>query len=147
MADRSFLIENSQERKRLSSLVARLSEDELSLKLPNGLTVAATLAHLAFWDRRVLILIQRWKQNGVSPSPVDTDAINDALASLLLAISPRIATQLACTAAEATDSELEEVSDDLIEAIQGLGGTVRLNRSLHRRMHLDEIEVLLKARN
>ena len=47
--DRPFVAENAQERERLSSLVARLKDEELILTLRNGWTIAVALAHLAFW--------------------------------------------------------------------------------------------------
>jgi len=60
--DRPFLAENAQERERLRSLVGRLTDEELSLPLGNGWTVAVALAHLAFWDQRSLSLMRKWKR-------------------------------------------------------------------------------------
>jgi len=49
--ERAYTTENTHERQRLRTLVARVSDDDLTRPLPNGWTVAITLAHLAFWDR------------------------------------------------------------------------------------------------
>ena len=55
---------NAKGRERLRALASRLSEEELRLEAGDGWTVGAILAHLAFWDYRVLGLILRWKKEG-----------------------------------------------------------------------------------
>ena len=57
--------------------------------------IAVALVHLAFWDVRALVLIKRWKESGVTPSPGDDRVANDALLPLCQEISPRIAATLA----------------------------------------------------
>ena len=88
--DRQFDIENKKERERLRALVSRITDEELNLPYyKEGWTVAAGLAHLAFWDQRALALLCHWKKSGVSPSSgSDWDATNDALVPLALAIPP-----------------------------------------------------------
>jgi hypothetical protein len=144
--DRPFVAENAQERERLRSLVGRLTDDELSRLMEGGWTIAVALAHLAFWDQRSLVLMRRWKLTGIAPSPIDIDVINDSLLPLWLALPPRAAANLAVSSAEAIDRELEESPSELIAAIESLGEKFRLYRSVHRRMHLDQIEELLKNR-
>jgi hypothetical protein len=73
-ADRTFITQNDAERGRLQSLVARLSDADLVRPMPAGWTVAGVLAHLAFWDQRILDLLERWEQ---SPSTVPR-ALNQA---------------------------------------------------------------------
>ena len=141
--DRPFVAQNEKERKRLCSLVARLTDEELSLPLGSNWTIAVALAHLAFWDQRSLLLMRKWKQNGVEESPIDIDVTNDSLLSLWRALSPRAAANLAVSSAEEIDLELEEGSSDLIVKIEGLGEKFRLYRSIHRKLHIDEIEALL----
>jgi hypothetical protein len=144
--DRPFVAENAQERERLRSLVRRLTDEELSLPLGNGWTVAVAFAHLAFWDQRSLILMRKWKKSGVALSPIDIDVTNDSLLSLWLALPPRIAANLAVSSAETIDRELEESSSDLIAEIEGLGEKNRLYRSIHRKLHLDHVVELLNKR-
>ena len=141
--DRSFIEENKRARERLRSLVAALTDEELSLPLGDDWTVAVALAHLAFWDQRSLVLMQKWKRHGVGPSPIDIDVTNDSLLPIWRAIPSRAAAELAVSCAEAIDRELEEASQDLIEAIDSLGEKFRLYRSIHRNTHLDEIEAVL----
>jgi len=142
--DRPFVAENAQERERLISLITRLTDEELSLPLGNGWTVAVALAHLAFWDQRSLFLMRKWKKSGVELSPIDIDLTNDSLFSLWLALPPRAAANLAVSAAEAIDRELEEAAPDLIANIESLGENFRLYRSIHRKLHLDQIEEILR---
>jgi hypothetical protein len=144
--DRPFVTENRRERARLIALVARLTDEELSLPLEMGWTIASALGHLAFWDQRSLVLMRKWKQDGVAPSPVDDDVTNDALLPLCLVIPPRIAANLAVAAAEAVDRELEQASAAWIAEIAALGDRFRLWRSIHRRAHLDQIEAKLRSK-
>ena len=141
--DRDFVKENGKERERLRSLVAGITEEELSLPLGDDWTIAVALAHLAFWDQRSLLLMRKWQQSGVEPSPIDIDVTNDSLLPLLRAIPPRAAADLAVSSAEAVDRELQKASSDLIDSIESLGEKFRLYRSIHRKLHLDEIEVRL----
>lgn len=145
--DREFIAANARSRERLLSLINEVSDEELTLTLyAEEWTVAAVLAHIAFWDQRRLCLIRKWKKEGVSLSPVDENIINDALLPLLLAIPPEKAADLALTTAEAIDHELEQAPDDMVKAMKATGDEHALDRSVHRNMHLDEIEALLRTR-
>ena len=144
--DRPFVAENAKERERLRSLVKRLTDEELSLPLFNGWTIAVALAHLSFWDQRILFLMRKWKKSGVEPSSIDIDVTNDSLLSQWLAIPLRKAANLAILSAEAIDRELEEASSDFINEIEGLGEKFRLYRSIHRKLHLDQIEEVLSSK-
>ena len=141
-----FISENRRERERLRSLTERITYSELNLPVGKDWTVAVALAHLAFWDQRSFVLLQKWK-NGepVAASPIDMDAVNDALLPMLLALPPRKGADLALSSAELIDSELETASEALIAQIEALGEPFRLFRSIHRKLHLDEIEELLKG--
>ena len=144
--DRPFVVENTRERERVRRVVDRISDKELSLPLWEGWTIAAALAHLAFWDQRALVLMKKWKISGVVSSPIDDDVTNDSILPLCLAIPPRVAARLAVTATEAIDLELEKAHEDLISDIWQLGERFRLYRSDHRKLHLDQIESLLNMR-
>src|SRR2546427_7413164 len=67
--DRSYVARNNAERARLEALVARLTDADLRRPLAAGWTVAGVLAHLAFWDQRAFILLDRWQREGVTPPP------------------------------------------------------------------------------
>jgi hypothetical protein len=138
-----FVEENRKSRARLAELARRLSDEELARSNAHGWTVAALLAHLAWWDRRVLVLLERWKQSEVDASPIDADATNGALKALCLALEPRQAIELCLAAAEAVDAELETVTPELVEQVQAIPMQFRFNRALHRNDHLNEIERVL----
>ena len=142
-----WAIENERERKRLSALVKRITEKELKLVIyKEGWTIAVALGHLAFWDERRRVMLKIWKQKGVAQSPYMEDIVNDTLLPLLLTIPPRKAAELAITTAEALDRELEELPAEMIAAIEALQEPFALNRGIHRKMHLDEIEAFLETR-
>ena len=139
----SFTADNDRSRARLRALTANLSEKDLTLSTPYGWTVSALLAHIAWWDQRILVLLQRWREKGVDESPVDSQAVNDALRPLCNPISPLKAIELCLSSAEAVDAELEAITPDLIERIEATSNQFRFNRALHRNGHLDDVELLL----
>ncbi|RJQ84254.1 MAG: hypothetical protein C4519_05080 [Desulfobacteraceae bacterium] len=141
--EKPFIIENARERNRLKALVDRISDEQLARTFSNGWTVATALAHLAFWDYRSSLALNKIKAGATAAAPGDIDTINDALLPLCLAIPPRAAATLALSAAEMVDGDLETVSDEVIAAVERLGERFRLYRSVHRKMHLDEIAALL----
>jgi hypothetical protein len=57
-ADRSYISVNDRERHRLETLVDKLDDAALSRPMPAGWTVAGVLGHLAFWDQRIVALIE-----------------------------------------------------------------------------------------
>jgi hypothetical protein len=141
---RPFVIENDRERKRLQTLLAGLTEADLTQPIGQDWTVAIALAHLATWDQRAFILMLKWKEEGVSPNPLDIDVFNETLLPLWSALPARTAAGLALSASEAIDQELEKAPDWLIQDIEKLGESYRLYRSEHRKLHLDEIEKTLR---
>lgn len=126
------------------------SDEELRRPTPYGGTVAGLLAHLAFWERRVTVLLRRWQAGGVDDSPVDPDMINDALAPLLAALAPRAAAELCLAAAAEADAAVAALSPELTVAIEQamVEGRVfmRLDRGLHRLGHLADLEQVVKRR-
>src|SRR5262245_10102478 len=149
MVDRSIVAKNDAERKRLRALVDRLTDAELAHPMPAGWTVAGVLGHLAFWDQRIVALVDRWRQAGASAAlqPVnsaDIDWVNDAAKPLLLGLPPRRAAELAVAIADAADGKIESLPDAFVSANAAAGNPVNLVRAEHRREHLDEIEAALR---
>ena len=134
---------NTVERKHLVALVNRLTDDELSRALEADWIVSAVLAHLAFWDQRALTLLNKWKQDGIGPSPMDTDIVNEAMRLHCLAIPPRTAAHLAIDCAVAIDQAIAELDPAMLADVETNGKTVRLDRAHHRRVHLEQIEQAL----
>jgi hypothetical protein len=138
-----FAADNAASRRRLQEVIARLKPGDFSRMTPDGWTVTALLAHLAFWDNRVFVLLRRWKDRGLDESPIDPDAMNDALKPILASMDPHVAARLSMSSAEAVDAEIETLNPDLIRAIEASPTHLRFNRGLHRSGHLNEIELLL----
>jgi hypothetical protein len=147
--DRDFVAQNNHQRARLQGLIGRLTDAELARSLPAGWTVAGVLAHLAFWDQRALVLIERWQQGGPAAVPpamsdADVDWINDATKPLALALPPRRAADLTVAVAEAVDRKIEALPEEFLARNAAAGSPLNLLRAEHRREHLDEIEVALR---
>jgi hypothetical protein len=143
--DRSYVAGNDIERARLRALVTRSSDADLARAMPAGWTVAAVLGHLAFWDQRILTLIEAWER-GVPPPlerEEDVDWVNDAGKPLLLALPPRKAAEVAVTIAEAVDRRVAALPEDLVAKNAAAGSPLNLSRAVHRKEHLDEIERVL----
>ena len=144
--DRSYVALNDASRKRLDAFVRRASDADLARAMPAGWTVAAVLAHVAFWDERARLLAERWEREGAAPAPLDgaqVDWINDAPKPMFLALPPRRAAELALAAAEAVDRRVAALSDEMIARNASAGSPLNLLRAEHRREHLDEIEHVL----
>jgi hypothetical protein len=145
MTDRSYVAENDRERRRLEALVGKLDDAALSRAMPAGWTVAAVLAHLAFWDQRIVLLSEQLRR-GASVPPADAgnvDWINDAAKPTQLALAPRRAATLAVETARAADQAVATLSDDLLAKNAAAGSPINPLRAEHRREHLDEIEHVL----
>ena len=139
--------QNAASRRRLAELTRRLSAEDLARSTDYGWTVAALLAHLAFWDQRVLVILKRWREEGFDPSPIDAMAVNDSLRVICHALEPRTAIDLCLTSAEAVDAALEALTPELTRQMEEHAAAAqtqfRMNRALHRDGHLDDIEKLL----
>ena len=140
--------QNAQSRRRLETLVRSLSDEDLARSTDYGWTVAALLAHLAFWDQRVLVILRRWKEEGFDSSPIDPAAVNDSLRVICQALEPRTAIELCLSSAQAVDAELDTLTPETVKQMEEHAAATetqfRMNRSLHRNGHLDDIEALLK---
>jgi hypothetical protein len=146
--DRSHDTETDAERARLRALVARLSDADLARPMPGGWTVAAVLAHAAYWDARAIYWMDKWGPDGepTTYEEEDTDAANEAAKPLCLALRPRDAAELALRVAEEADGKVKALSDAMLAKIAAQGGPpFDLSRANHRREHLDDIERALRG--
>ena len=143
--DRSYVAENERERRRLETLVARLDDTALARPMPGGWTIAGVLAHLAFWDQRIVVFVDLL-QRGVKIHDTEADQVdwvNDAVKPVQLALPPRRAAEVAVAAARAADRAVETLSDELLAKNVAAGTPIYLLRAEHRREHLDEIDAAL----
>jgi hypothetical protein len=141
--DRSFIERNRAATSRMRALAARLTDEQMHHPVGENWTAAIALAHLAFWDRRVLNILQTTERAGKLSAPQIDVVTNDIALPLFAAIPPRAAARLAIEAADALDKRLEDFPPALLEEINPLYPRW-IVRALHRGEHLDEIDAALK---
>ena len=127
---------------RMRKIINRLSNEELSKSIGSDWTISITLAHLALWDQRVISVIESAKKNNKLHAPYYDYQLNDILTPILRAIPAREAARMAITTAETLDNELEQCSTELLEEMNEVNPRL-IDRSIHRNLHLDEIENVL----
>ncbi len=141
--DRSFVEKNRASTERLRRLSSKLSDQDLLHRVGEHWTVAITLAHLAFWDQRVMYILEMTKREGKLVAPEIDVLVNDISLPLWNAIPPRESSRLALKKAQALDNRLEEYPQELLDQVYNHNKRWVL-RSLHRSEHLDEVDQALK---
>ena len=142
--DSSFIERNRASTRRIHDLVARLSDDAMQHRVGEHWTVAIALAHLAFWDRRVIYVLDMTERDGKVFAPNIDVFVNDLSLPLWAAIPPRDAARIAIETAETLDKRLETYSPALLEEIYTYNKRW-VDRGLHRNEHLDEVDAALKS--
>jgi hypothetical protein len=143
--DPAIVTENNGLTSRLATLVARLSDADLTRDLGEGWTVAVSLAHAAFWDRRAVLVFERWVREGTPYRDQDDDILNTALLAEWQALPPRRAAELAVEAARSVDATIAVLPDNVVAAVIAQGDDFLLRRSGHRREHVEQVEAALSA--
>jgi hypothetical protein len=137
--DRSYVELNRAATDRIRALTARLTDEELQQRVGEHWTVAIALAHLAFWDERVMYVLDDTEREGkLSLFEIDILA-NDISLPLWAAIPPRAAARIAVETAEALDARLEGFPPELLEQVYAYNRRWVI-RALHRNDHLDEVD-------
>ena len=139
----SFVERNRLSTERIRRLAARLSDDEMQTPVGEHWTVAIVLAHLAFWDRRVMYVLDKTEQDGKLFIPEIDIFVNDLSLPLWAAIPPRAAARIAIETAETLDRRLEAFPPTLLEEIYTFNKRW-VERSLHRGEHLDQADAALE---
>lgn len=137
--DRSFVELNRAASTRMRALPESLSDEDL-MRSAGRWTIAVAYAHLAFWDLRVMQVLDATEQSGDFCAPELDIAINDVLTPILAAIPPRQAVRLALEAAAALDRRLEMLPSELLSRVY-IRSERWVLRALHRNHHLDTVEV------
>ncbi len=143
--DRSFIELNRASTERIRKLAASLNDRQMQTKVGEHWTVAIALAHLAFWDRRVMYVLDVTERDGKLFIPEIDIFVNDLSLPLWAAIPPREAARIAIETSETLDKQLEEFSPALLEELYNYNKRWVV-RSLHRGEHLDEVDAALKIR-
>src|SRR5512133_1671825 len=137
--DRSVVERKRASTNRIRALVARLSDDEMHQRVGQHWTVAIALAHLAFWDRRVMYVLDMTQRDGKLFAAELDIFVNDLSLPLWAAIPPREAARLSIETAETLDARLENFPPELLSQIYAYNKRWVV-RALHRGQHLDEVD-------
>jgi hypothetical protein len=142
--DRSFVEQNRAQTDRMRELAARLSDEEFKRPVGEHWTVGVALAHLAFWDGRVLAVLDLTEREGKVTAPSIDIIVNDISLPLWQAIPPREAARIAIEMAEKLDQRLESFPPELLEQVATFNLRY-VKRGLHRGEHLDEVDAALNV--
>ena len=142
--DRSFIELNRASTARIRALAARLTDEEMQTRVGEHWTVGIVFAHLAWWDRRVMYVLDMTEKDGRLFIPEIDIFVNDLSLPLWAAIPPREAARIAIETAETLDKRLEDYSPELLEEIYNHNKRWVI-RALHRGEHLDEADTALKS--
>jgi len=142
--DQSYVEQNRASTERIRALAGRLTDDEMQTKVGEHWTVSIALAHLAWWDRRVMYALDMTERDGKLFILEINIVVNDLSLPLWAVIPPREAARICIETSEALDKQLEEYSPDLLEEIFNYNKRWVI-RALHRNEHLDEVDAALKA--
>lgn len=142
--DRSYIELNRASRERMRSLADRLSDEEMLTKVGEHWTVAIVYAHIAWWDRRVMYVLDMTERDGRLFIPEIDIFVNDLSLPLWAAVPPREAVRIAMENAEALDKRLEAYPEALLEEIFNHNKRWVI-RALHRNEHLNEADAALNT--
>ena len=128
----------------IRALIARLSDEEMQTRVGEHWTVAIALAHLAFWDRRVMHILDLTEHEGKLVDLELDIIVNDLSLPLWAAIPPRDAARICMETSQALDKRLEEFPTPLLEELYNHNKRWVV-RALHRNEHLDEVDAGLTS--
>ena len=140
--DPTYVEQNRASTERIRALIARLSDEDMKTKVGEHWTVAVALAHLAFWDRRVLHILDMTEKNGKLFDLEIDIVVNDLSLPLWEVIPARDAARICIEASEALDKRLEEFSPQLLQELYNHNKRWMV-RALHRNEHLDEVDAAI----
>jgi hypothetical protein len=141
--DRDFIELNRVSRERMKTLSERLSDEQMLTRVGEHWTVGIVYAHLCWWDRRVLYVLDMTQKNSKLFIPEIDIFVNDLSLPLWAAVPAREAVHLALENADELDSRLEEFPTALLEENYKYNKRWVI-RALHRNEHLDEAEASIK---
>jgi hypothetical protein len=151
MEDRSYIETNLRGLERLRDLVEGVDEDSLTAPVNEYWSVAGVLAHMAWWDARVVVFADKidrgepWVPTDEEP---EGDWLNDTTRLVIEGLAPhapRAAAELALRMAEEADARVAELPLDRM-APRDPASPISPVRAEHRIEHLDEIQAVLERR-
>ena len=151
MEERSYIDTNFRSLERLRDLVDDSNEDSLTAEVNEYWSVAGVLAHMAWWDARVVVFADKidrgepWVPTDEEP---EGDWLNDTTRLVIEGLAPhapRAAAELALRMAERADARVAELPLDRM-APRDPASPINPVRAEHRIEHLDEIAAALERR-
>lgn len=142
--DQSYIELNRASANRIRTLADSLSDEQMLHPVGEHWTVAVVFCHLAWWDRRVMYVLDMTEKNGELFIPEIDIFVNDLSLPLWLAVPPHEATRIAIETAETLDKRLENYPQALLEEIYNYNKRWVV-RALHRNEHLDEADAALNS--
>jgi len=142
--DQSYIELNRASRERIRALAERLTDEEMQTKVGEYWTVSIVFAHIAWWDRRVMYVLDMTEKDDKLFIPEIDIFVNDLSLPLWAAVPPREAARIAIETSETLDKRLEEYSPALLEEIFNYNKRWVI-RALHRNEHLDEADAALSV--
>lgn len=140
--DQSYIQRNRASTERMRSLAASLSDEQMQHPVGEHWTVAIVYAHLAWWDRRVMYVLDMTERDGKLFVPEIDIFVNDLSLPLWAAIPPRAAAEIAIREAATLDKRLEDYPPHLLEVIYDYNPRWVV-RAMHRGEHSGEAEAAL----
>ena len=141
--DPSYKDLNRASKERIRDLAERLTDEEMQTRVGEHWTVGIVFAHLAWWDRRIMYVLDMTEKNGKLFIPEIDIFVNDLSLPLWAAVPPREAARIAIETSETLDKRLEEYDPTLLEEVFNYNKRWVI-RALHRNEHLDEADAALK---
>jgi len=141
MRTHDFAAENDASRAELAQLLDELAFEDYGREVQGAWTVGATLAHLAYWDRYAVSLIEAWQRAGnvAAVSGVGSEHVNAAGIGDWSVLPAAYIAREVLRAAEAADALAASVSVELVRAVDAAGRARVLRRHAHRREHIEQI--------
>ena len=132
-------------RERLEAVVSRLGSRDLTVD--GDWTAAALLGHLAFWDGFAFARLDRHLRDG-APLELGSEKLADHINAAAMAqwhdTGVAVAGRRAVAAANAIEGIVATVPPEVVDRVKALGKPFILDRSAHRKEHLDQIERALR---
>jgi hypothetical protein len=143
--DPDVVRKNAESRDRLLALVESLDEQTLQRQVDEEWTIAALLAHVAFWDQICAVRWDAYNTGGSLADVPDTliDFINAANLPMWRALSGRAAVDLLRQAMDETDARIARLPQAAVQAATSGGFTFMLDRTGHRNEHTAQITAFL----
>ena len=144
MIDKSYIELNRASRERMRRLADSLTDEQMQTKVGEHWTVSIVYAHIAWWERRVMYVLDMTKKEGKLFVPQIDIFVNDLSLPLWAVVPAREAVRIAMENAEAVDKRLENYPQAFLEELFNYNKRWVI-RALHRNEHLDEAGAALKS--